>query len=286
MCRLDDLEVERGVTALVHGQALAIFRAQDDEVYALGNHDPFAKPSMIARGIVGVRGGRAVRGLAVAPARLRPAQRSVPRRRPRLGAGLRRQGGRGASSWSVTARLTPPGRGRASRSAVAARRPPARWRSPATPSPRPVRPSPSVVVALHADRRADRVASAASASARRGPEPWTVADHLHGHVADRRSRPPAPAGPSRRAGRRPRRRPTGARRCRSATRGRRCRPRRAARRTRRARRRRRPSDPRGRPVRRATTGPPGASRHRRRDGARRRRCRCGAAAARAEVRRP
>ena len=57
VCRVVELEVERGATALVHGQALAIFRTQDDEIYALGNHDPFAKASVIARGIVGVRGG-------------------------------------------------------------------------------------------------------------------------------------------------------------------------------------------------------------------------------------
>ncbi|CAN5268409.1 hypothetical protein BH09ACT12_BH09ACT12_36280 [soil metagenome] len=57
VCKMTDLEVERGVTALVHGQALAIFRGQDDVVYALGNHDPFAKASRIARGIVGVRAG-------------------------------------------------------------------------------------------------------------------------------------------------------------------------------------------------------------------------------------
>ncbi len=57
VCRLVELEVERGVTALVHGQAIAIFRTQDDEVYALGNHDPFAKSSTLARGIVGIRGG-------------------------------------------------------------------------------------------------------------------------------------------------------------------------------------------------------------------------------------
>jgi len=57
VCRIADLEVERGATALVHGQAVAIFRAADDQVYALGNHDPFAKSSMIARGIVGVRNG-------------------------------------------------------------------------------------------------------------------------------------------------------------------------------------------------------------------------------------
>ena len=57
MCRIAELEVERGVAALVHGQAIAIFRGADDTVYALGNHDPFAKSSMIARGIVGVRHG-------------------------------------------------------------------------------------------------------------------------------------------------------------------------------------------------------------------------------------
>ena len=57
VCRVAELEIERGVTALVHGQAIAIFKAADEQVYALGNHDPFAKSSMIARGIVGVRNG-------------------------------------------------------------------------------------------------------------------------------------------------------------------------------------------------------------------------------------
>jgi nitrite reductase (NADH) small subunit len=56
VCRVAELEVERGAIALVHGQAIAIFRTQDNHVYALGNHDPFAKASVIARGIVGVRG--------------------------------------------------------------------------------------------------------------------------------------------------------------------------------------------------------------------------------------
>jgi nitrite reductase (NADH) small subunit len=51
-----ELEVERGATALVHGQAIAIFRTHSDEVYALGNYDPFAKASVLARGIVGTRG--------------------------------------------------------------------------------------------------------------------------------------------------------------------------------------------------------------------------------------
>lgn len=57
VCRLGELEVGRGATALVHGQALAIFRMAGDEVYALGNHDPFARASVMAKGIVGVRDG-------------------------------------------------------------------------------------------------------------------------------------------------------------------------------------------------------------------------------------
>jgi nitrite reductase (NADH) small subunit len=57
VCRVAELEVERGATALVHGQAVALFRTQDDRVYALGNHDPFARASVMARGIVGVRDG-------------------------------------------------------------------------------------------------------------------------------------------------------------------------------------------------------------------------------------
>ena len=57
VCRLVELEVDRGATALVHGQAVAIFRTRDDRVYVLGNHDPFARASVLARGIVGSRGG-------------------------------------------------------------------------------------------------------------------------------------------------------------------------------------------------------------------------------------
>lgn len=55
VCLLDDLEVERGAAALVHGQAVAIFRTHEDVVYALANHDPFSRASVLARGIVGTR---------------------------------------------------------------------------------------------------------------------------------------------------------------------------------------------------------------------------------------
>lgn len=57
VCRAEEIEAERGVVALVHGQAIAIFRVADDDVYALGNHDPFDRAALLARGIVGVRDG-------------------------------------------------------------------------------------------------------------------------------------------------------------------------------------------------------------------------------------
>ncbi len=57
VCDLDSLEFERGVTALVHGPALALFRAPDGTVHALGNHDPFDRSSSIAKGIMGLRQG-------------------------------------------------------------------------------------------------------------------------------------------------------------------------------------------------------------------------------------
>ncbi len=55
VCRVEDLEVERGAAALVHGQAVALFRTAD-EVHAVSNHDPFEHTSGLARGIVGRRG--------------------------------------------------------------------------------------------------------------------------------------------------------------------------------------------------------------------------------------
>lgn len=55
VCRLADLAVERGAAALVNGQAVAVFRTHGDAVHALGNHDPFSRASVLARGIVGTR---------------------------------------------------------------------------------------------------------------------------------------------------------------------------------------------------------------------------------------
>lgn len=56
VCRLDQIEVEGGVAALVGGEAVAVFRTFDDEVWAIANYDPFSRASVLARGIVGTRG--------------------------------------------------------------------------------------------------------------------------------------------------------------------------------------------------------------------------------------
>ncbi|WP_341350995.1 nitrite reductase small subunit NirD [Nocardioides convexus] len=60
MCRLDQVQRESGVPALVGGRAVAVFRTYDDQVFALSNHDPFGGASVLSRGIVGTLGEDAV----------------------------------------------------------------------------------------------------------------------------------------------------------------------------------------------------------------------------------
>ncbi|KAA1428213.1 nitrite reductase small subunit NirD [Nocardioides antri] len=55
VCRLDQIEREGGVTALVGGEAVAVIRTFDDQVHALSNYDPYSRASVLARGIVGTR---------------------------------------------------------------------------------------------------------------------------------------------------------------------------------------------------------------------------------------
>ncbi len=58
VCALDDILPDTGVAALVEGRQIALVRFGDgDEVYALDNFDPFSHAFVIARGIVGDRGG-------------------------------------------------------------------------------------------------------------------------------------------------------------------------------------------------------------------------------------
>jgi nitrite reductase (NADH) small subunit len=56
VCGIDDIEMEGGVCALVDGDAIAIFRTHDGNIYAINNYDPCSRASVLSRGIVGTRG--------------------------------------------------------------------------------------------------------------------------------------------------------------------------------------------------------------------------------------
>lgn len=58
MCLLEDLEPLWGEAALVDGVQIALVRLPDDSVFAVSQWDPFAGAHVMARGIVGSRGGR------------------------------------------------------------------------------------------------------------------------------------------------------------------------------------------------------------------------------------
>ncbi len=61
VCRLADLAVERGAAALLatsgEPEQIALFRMTDDEVLAVQQLDPYSGANVMARGIVGTRGG-------------------------------------------------------------------------------------------------------------------------------------------------------------------------------------------------------------------------------------
>ena len=53
ICRLEDIVPNTGVCALVGERQLAVFRLDDDSVYAVDNRDPFSRANVLSRGIVG-----------------------------------------------------------------------------------------------------------------------------------------------------------------------------------------------------------------------------------------
>ena len=57
VCSLDDIVPNTGVCALVGrdetGRQVAVFRLDDDSLYALDNRDPFSGANVLSRGIVG-----------------------------------------------------------------------------------------------------------------------------------------------------------------------------------------------------------------------------------------
>lgn len=56
VCKTDDILPNCGVTALVSGLQIAIFRVNSN-FYAISDYDPFSHTYVLARGIIGDRGG-------------------------------------------------------------------------------------------------------------------------------------------------------------------------------------------------------------------------------------
>jgi nitrite reductase (NADH) small subunit len=59
VCAVDDITPDTGVAVLIGDLQIAIVRVGDgdDQIFAVGNYDPFSHAFVIARGIVGDRGG-------------------------------------------------------------------------------------------------------------------------------------------------------------------------------------------------------------------------------------
>ncbi len=51
ICSLKDLIPELGVSALINGEQVAIFRLKDNRVYAIANYDPFSQANVLSRGL-------------------------------------------------------------------------------------------------------------------------------------------------------------------------------------------------------------------------------------------
>ena len=58
VCPVNAILPFTGVTALIEGDQVAIFRLADEmECYALSNYDPFSKANVMSRGLVGDKNG-------------------------------------------------------------------------------------------------------------------------------------------------------------------------------------------------------------------------------------
>lgn len=55
LCSQDDLVANSGVAALHQGEQIALFYipGYENEVFAIGNQDPFSKANILARGLIG-----------------------------------------------------------------------------------------------------------------------------------------------------------------------------------------------------------------------------------------
>jgi nitrite reductase (NADH) small subunit len=54
ICRVNDLQPDSGVCALIAGQQVAIFyMPKDNKIYAIQNYDPIGKANVLSRGMIG-----------------------------------------------------------------------------------------------------------------------------------------------------------------------------------------------------------------------------------------
>ena len=60
VCTLNDINPFTGVCALVGNEQVAIFRINDDQLYAVQNYCPHGKASVLSRGLVGTVGDKIV----------------------------------------------------------------------------------------------------------------------------------------------------------------------------------------------------------------------------------
>ena len=58
VCAVERIVPDTGVTALIGGIQVAVFRLSDGRVFAIGNHDPCTTVNVLSRGIVGDLEGR------------------------------------------------------------------------------------------------------------------------------------------------------------------------------------------------------------------------------------
>ena len=56
VCKVADLERERGLAALIDGEQVALFRTHDDRIHAVQQLDPYSGAYVMSRGIVGTKG--------------------------------------------------------------------------------------------------------------------------------------------------------------------------------------------------------------------------------------
>jgi len=56
VCKVSDLERERGLAALIDGEQVALFRTFDDRIHAVQQLDPYSGAYVMSRGIVGTKG--------------------------------------------------------------------------------------------------------------------------------------------------------------------------------------------------------------------------------------